>query len=261
MKRFRIPSILAFFLLLAVLLSAALATAANNSGQQLFDQANKAYSAGNYQQAIDDYLAFADQNGVSASLLYNLANSYAASGQTGLAVVNYKRALRLAPGDGDIQANLEQVRKDAGLYRDDKPVYEQLADLLAADQWLMLAAAAFCLLAVILLAANLAPANRKFLPIQPRLPVILTLLVITVTLPAALFRYQAWHDGVVQGEEARLLISPFAEAASSGTIKAGRLIRPGKSHGDFVLIRDETGRSGWLHQKDFQRIAELPAVE
>ena len=138
------------------------------------------------------------------------------------------------------------------------PVYEQLADLLAADQWLMLAAAAFCLLAAVLLAANLSPAGKKILPIPPRLPAILALLVITVTLPAALFRYQAWHDGVVQGKEARLLISPFAEAASSGTIKAGRLIRPGKRHGDFVLIRDETGRSGWLHRRDFQSIAELP---
>ncbi len=42
----------------------------------------------------------------SAASLYNLGNSYARAGKTGLAVLNYERASLLAPNDPDIQANL-----------------------------------------------------------------------------------------------------------------------------------------------------------
>ncbi|MEA2116567.1 MAG: tetratricopeptide repeat protein [Thermodesulfobacteriota bacterium] len=238
------------------LLFASTIQAADNSFGNLFEQANIAYTRAEYQQAINHYLTVAGKDGVSAPLLYNLANSYAANEQTGEAVINYERALRLSPGDADIQANLMQVRKDAGLYRDDKPLYERLAELLEADQWLMLSGAAFLLLAITTLAATLV---NKFTPAMTRLIIIGSLLVIMTTLPAVLFRYQSWNDGVVVGQEARLLISPFPEAASTGTIKAGRLVRPGKKHGDFVLVQDETGRNGWLDQENSKWIAELPS--
>ncbi len=238
-----------------ILLFASPALVADNSSGNMFEQANIAYTRADYQLAINHYLTIAGKNGSSAPLLYNLANSYAATDQVGRAVLNYERALRLSPGDGDIQANLEQVRKDAGLYRDDKPFYERLAELLEADQWLMLSGAAFLLLAITALAATLLNKNS---PTMTRLIIISSLLIIIATLPAVLFRYQSWNDGVVVGQEARLLISPFPEAASTGTIKAGRLVRPGKKHGDFVLVQDETGRNGWLDQENFKRIAELP---
>jgi tetratricopeptide (TPR) repeat protein len=229
--------------------------AADNSFDNLFEQANIAYTRADYQQAINHYLTVAGKDGVSAPLLYNLANSYAATGQVGQAVINYERALRLSPGDADIQANLDQVRRDAGLYRDDKPLYERLAELLEADQWLMLSGAAFLLLAICTLAAYLVTKKTRALI---RLIIISSLLVIIITLPPSMFRYRSWNDGVVVGQEARLLISPFPEAASTGTIKAGRLVSPGKTHGDFVLVRDGTGRSGWLGRDSFERIAELP---
>jgi len=230
---------------------------ADNRQLPRFEQANLAYSRGDYQQAIDQYLSCAEKNGVSAALLYNLANSYAAAGQTGRAVLNYKRALRLSPGDADIQANLEQVRKDAGLYRDDKPMYEQLAELLEADQWLLLASLSFVLLSLTALGSQLI---RRPFPAVTRLLIIGALLVSLSSLPPALFRYRDWHDGVVTGEDCRLLLSPFPGAASTGSIKAGRLVHPGKIHGSYVRVIDETGRSGWLPQECFEQIAELPVI-
>jgi len=229
--------------------------AAGNSADDLFEQANIAYTRADFQQAINYYLTVAGKDGVSASLLYNLANSYAATDQVGRAVVNYERALRLSPGNTDIQANLDQVRRDAGLYRDDKPLYARLAELLEADQWLMLSGASFLLLAITTLGANLV---TRTIPSTIRLIIISSLLVSITTLPPFMFRYRSWDDGVVVGQEARLLISPFPEAASTGKIKAGRLVSPGKTHGNFVLVRDENGRSGWLDQDSFELIAEPP---
>ncbi|MBU0960850.1 MAG: hypothetical protein KKH60_04930, partial [Proteobacteria bacterium] len=67
-------------------------------------------------------------------------------------------------------------------------------------------------------------------------------------------QYRHWNDGVVILPGARLRVSPFASAASSGTIQEGRLVRPGKSHGSYFLVEDETGRSGWLEADAFEPI-------
>jgi tetratricopeptide (TPR) repeat protein len=231
------------------------ASAGKNDPETLFQQANQAYMTGNFNQAVAEYLTIAGQYGVSASLLYNLANSYAALGDTGRAVVNYKRARRLAPGDADIQANLEQIRKDAGLYRDKTPLLDQITSLLGPDRWLMPAGASFGLLALTALAANLLPGLSTVLT---RTVILTALLISTLSLAVAVAGYRSWNDGVVVDSEARLLISPFAQAASTGTIAAGRLVRPGKTHGKYVLVVVETGRTGWLEKNQLELIPELP---
>lgn len=234
-------------------LSAAAAQAATPDTAARFEEANQSAIQGNCAEAVTGYRKIAAENGISASLLYNLANCYTALGQVGQAVVNYERALRLDPGNPDIEANLEQVRKDAGLYQADRPLYERLANLLQADQWLLCSGAGLLLLALTALAVNL-PFNIPSGLI--RLLAIGSLLLIVVTLPPALLRYQSWNDGVVIGTEARLLVSPFPQAASTGTIKAGRMVRPKKTHNDYILVQDETGRSGWLNRANVEEIAD-----
>lgn len=247
----KILFVVAFFLFLFLSAAAqAQNTGADTEPETLFEQANIAYTQDRYQQAIDLYLTIIHNNGVSASLFYNLANSYAAAGQTGSAVLNYERALRLAPGDSAVQANLDQVRKDAGLYQEGGPWYQRLAGMLGADQWLLLFACAFLLLSVSALTMNLTAGNKRRTGVF-RLLLVGSPFVMLLTLPPALIRYQEWNVGVVLAEDARLLISPFKDAASAGGIRAGRLVRPISEHGEYVLVEDETGKSGWLVRNEF----------
>ncbi|RWX48798.1 TPR repeat-containing protein [Candidatus Electrothrix communis] len=220
----------------------------------LFEQANILHTQGEFQQAAEQYSSIISTYGVSAPLLYNLANSYAAVGQVGLAVLNYERALRLAPGDADIQGNVAQVRKDAGLYRDNQPLHRRLAEMLGADQWLMIAGCAFlCLgLSALLATTGLVGQGGKSLYWL----MIGSLAVVLLALPPAVFRYQDWKIGVVLAEDAHLVISPFADAASAGDIKVGRLIRPEREHGDYVLVTAETGKAGWLNKGSFALVTE-----
>lgn len=238
----------------AVLPSLAGATAPTPA-RQLFQQGNEAYSRGEYKAAVGDYLSIAQHYGVSASLLYNLANSYAADGRTGKAVVNALRALRLDPGNEDIRATLEQVRKDKGLYRQSRPLYERFAGLLAPKQWTLMAAVALFLF-------SLAYVVTFFVDNTPRMVgrgvMFCCLGILVVSVPAAVFQYRTWNDAVVTAADARLLISPFASAGSSGTIREGRLVRPVKSHGNFLLVADENGRSGWLNKAALELISDLP---
>jgi tetratricopeptide (TPR) repeat protein len=251
-------AVISLFLLGAILLLtfSAVADQKKQDGdpETLVAQANAAYLKGRYEQAATLYTAVVHEIGISAELLGNLADSYAAAGQIGLAVLNYERALLLAPGNADLRTSLAQLRKDAGLFRA-KSLPEQLAELLGADQWLLISGTAFVLLALTVLVVGVI--GRKRCPWARRLN-FLFLTATLLPLPPALLRYQAWQNGVVTAPDARLLISPFAEAEAVGSVKTGSIIRPlHKEHGGYLLVRDENGRSGWIAQTSFQRIANI----
>ncbi len=69
-------------------------------------QADSAYVRGNYAIAAQLYEALLEK-GESATVYYNLGNSYYKAGEMARAILNYERALLLQPGDSDIRANLE----------------------------------------------------------------------------------------------------------------------------------------------------------
>ena len=109
---------------------------------------------------------------------------------------------------------------------------------------------------LIVLAAGLT--GRKRFPQAGRLS-LLFLTAALLPLPPALFRYQAWQDGVVISSKAQLLLSPFAEAEPVSILKEGSMIRPlAKEHGAYSLVRDMSGHKGWLNKSSFEQIAALP---
>lgn len=76
------------------------------TADQLWDQANTAYINGDFHTAADVYEQILARGYSSVKLYYNLANAYFKEGRTGKAILFYKRALRLAPGNDDIRYNL-----------------------------------------------------------------------------------------------------------------------------------------------------------
>lgn len=81
----------------------------SESAQSLKQKADAAYSKGQYQEAVAGYEA-ALKKGRSAALYYNLGNAYYRTENITRAVINYEKARLLAPGDADIQHNLDIAR-------------------------------------------------------------------------------------------------------------------------------------------------------
>jgi tetratricopeptide (TPR) repeat protein len=73
-------------------------------------KANDAYQAEDYQAAISNYEAILEAGFESANLYYNLGNAWFKQGRIGPSILNYERALELAPGFEDAQANLELAK-------------------------------------------------------------------------------------------------------------------------------------------------------
>lgn len=72
-------------------------------------QADSAYTADRFQEAVNAYQDIINNEGTSATLLYNLGNCYYRLGEYGEAILNYERALRLDPTFEDARQNLEFV--------------------------------------------------------------------------------------------------------------------------------------------------------
>jgi tetratricopeptide (TPR) repeat protein len=78
-------------------------------GQQpveLYKTASQLYKAGQFDQAAADYEKIIGQGYKTAEVYYNLGNCYYKLNTLNKAIVNYERALKLAPQDEDIQHNL-----------------------------------------------------------------------------------------------------------------------------------------------------------
>lgn len=74
--------------------------------KRLWNEANTYYSTHEYEKALESYLSLEKQEGVSASLYYNIGNCYFKSGDLAEAILYYNRALRLSPSNSDIEHNL-----------------------------------------------------------------------------------------------------------------------------------------------------------
>lgn len=254
MNRTGLP-LLVTSLLLVLVLSVA-AAGAETMPDQLFQQANEAYSRGDYPKAIDKYRQLTAVAGYSPSVLYNLANSYALSGQIGQAVLNYERALRLSPSDPDISGNLDLVKKETGLFAKEAFGAERFFRLLSLNQWSV--AIVVALLAVT--AFQLAAARFRF---SRRLQIGVTtgcLLLFCLACAGTLAQYRYFNPSVVVDADAKLFVSPFDTAASVGTLQEGRLVYPQKRHGDFSYVTDETDRNGWIQTSMIEAVCiDTPA--
>lgn len=71
---------------------------------------NLLYESGAFAEAASGYEALVDAGVHDGHLYYNLGDAYFKMGDLGRAVLNFRRAQRLLPRDGDVAANLKLAR-------------------------------------------------------------------------------------------------------------------------------------------------------
>lgn len=81
---------------------------------QLFQDAQSAFDAGEYQKAAALYEQLLDQEGGSGTIYYNLGNAWARADEPVRAIAAYYRAKRYAPNDPHLNANLSVVLTSNG---------------------------------------------------------------------------------------------------------------------------------------------------
>ena len=105
MTSWKLKRIFTYFLLLTV------ATIFANTPQEVFEQANTAYTKGQYTKAIEHYESILSGRDFSTEVYYNLGNAYLKNKQLGKAVLNFERVLKISPSDADAAYNLAIVQE------------------------------------------------------------------------------------------------------------------------------------------------------
>ena len=224
------------------------------------DAANKAFIDQQFDQSAQMFSKIMAERGYSSALCYNLANAEMKAGHVGPAILNYERARYLAPGDRDIDHNLQLARKLAGLEPNSYRWWEIALRDIDWGVWLLVMGV--CLLLVLIAvigSANLPTiaARTNWAPKTLRTlfrgilfaGIPLCLLLGYVELVTIGFNNRI--DGVVIAEKsATLRLSPFDSADTIGTIPEGELVTVEERHDDYLRIEARNHHFGWIRDSD-----------
>jgi len=86
------------------------ASAASKNWETLFFESNQAYSAGDFQKAVQGYGQMIQSGHGTGDIYYNLGNAYLKASQLGKAIWAYERARVVMPRDADLNYNLAYAR-------------------------------------------------------------------------------------------------------------------------------------------------------
>ena len=228
------------------------------------DAANRAYTSGSYDESAKLFQQIVATRGYSAPLCFDLANANAKAGHVGPAILNYERARYLAPGDADIDHNLQLARKNAGL---EPNSYRWWQIALRSINWTVwLGIMAICLVLIFLAiigSANLSAVASR-LKISPRLlgnifrgilfgGIPLCLLMGYVELSTIGFNDRI-EGVIIASKSATLRLSPFDSADSVGSIPEGELVTVEARRDNYLYIEARDRHFGWVQMKDLEPI-------
>jgi hypothetical protein len=178
----------------------------------------------------------------SADSLYNLANAYARAGKPGLAVLNYERAALLAPGDADIDANLEYVRASAHVPTQRRSRFTRVIQAANPTEAAWIGVLGVALLGSGLLAARRSARLRRLSIVG----VLSGIACIALAVSHAMLLWPRTHAAVVLVDRAPARVSPVPMGDPAFVLAEADTVTMTAVHEDFVLIRTGDGSSGWV---------------
>ena len=220
--------------------------------QETFAEANQLYQQENYKQAIEKYHAILNDDQVSSTLYYNLANSYYQTHQIAESIYFYEKALKLDPKNEDAQQNLTIVQKSIIDQIDEVPKTSferfRIAYLskLHYNTWAYLSTI-FVLLATLLWVVFffVFQSNRKKVLFS------LSLLLSMLALGVLGVTYQQYsfeknnHFAIVFSERVEVKSAPRNSASEVFTLHLGTKVQLIDQAGEWNKIKIADGQIGW----------------
>ena len=247
-----------FFLIAIIIFSnAAFASEADD----LMNAGNSYYQQKQYEKAIDTYQKVIQMGYEGVSLFYNLGDAYYREGKIGYAILYFEKAHRLAPGDNDVNHNLVIANTKTVDKINTMPQFflfqwwESLLAFFTLTGWVYLA--------YIFYIALLASIGFYFFAKRPRFQrysfftglTSLVLLVITASLLIIkLNRELNIKNAIIVESSAAVKLSPDPTSNDAFIIHEGLKVREEDHVDNWVKIRLQDGKEGWLPKEDVRTI-------
>jgi tetratricopeptide (TPR) repeat protein len=225
------------------------AAAGDDSARSLEDRGLKLYESGDYDGAVDAFNKVLAAGVDDPTVHYNLGNAYFKSGKLGFAILHYRRALELAPRDGDIRANLEYARF---LARDsvdpqaatDTRVRDWL-DRVTPDEMARLASLLWILAGVVLVVWQLRrDAGRAWRRVGTALLVLWLVAIGTATL--VWHRLETLNEAVVLAHEATVRNGPGGTFDTAFVLHEGAEVVVEGERGSWTEVSLPGDLRGWI---------------
>ena len=251
--------------IVAMLLMPVSATLAAGQSQKepadIVTQANVDYSKGNYQSAIKGYNEVLKEQ-VSADVYYNLGNAYYRSDDITNAIIAYERAKLLAPGNKDIEHNLNIARSKTvdKLMPADRMFfvewYQAVRNMYSPDSWANIAFVSL-IVALLLFLVYLFIDHA----VVQRLSFYLSVVLVVVFIAGNVFARQLKNYsenttvGIVTADVVTVKKTPEAQSADVCVIHEGTHVDITDSGlKDWTAVMLPDGREGWIQTKAIERI-------
>lgn len=227
----------------------------------LYQNGNKMFTEGKFEEAIKCYEAIVGQGLSSAELYYNLGNAYFKLNKYPSAIVNYERAHLLNPDDEDILFNLELARTFTVDVIEPLPQFivskwvSGFMSIFSTNVWAYIALSAFvimlCLLCLFWFTSKYQIKRMSF-----TMGIIFTLLfVISLTFSLKL------RGQIINNSHAIIFESAVAAKSSpdnSGKdlfiLHSGTKVEMMRTVGDWCEVKIADGNKGWIQKSSFVKI-------
>ncbi len=220
-----------------------------------FIDGTRAYQAGDYTTAAVQFQAVAAAGIKSSDLFYNLGNTYLKSGDIGRAVLWYERALRLAPGDPDLNFNLEHAltqvtdKVDEGFAIGDILFFWQG---LVSLKWLQLMSIATSFIVFTWAGVQRAFKKKVFSGMGILLVLAFCLCLSATGLEA--YRLNSEHSAVILKKSVAVRSGTMENATPLFDLHAGTKVRVLSQKQTHFKIRFAKGKVGWIRINDAEII-------
>ena len=224
----------------------------------LFSKAGAAYKAQNFEEAAKEYEFLIATDKTNADVYYNLANCYYKLNLLGKSIVNYERALALAPDDEDIIHNLKLAQSKTIDRVQSVPQmgfvtkWKNLLLFQSASAWSIIALV-FLWLSLVCAALYLFIFSTKITKGIGYTSLCLSLVFLLLAI-ARNQEQQNTNQAVLIAENSSIKSAPDDNANNLFVIHEGLKIQLLDQDGPWYKIRLAEGKVGWLRKGSFERI-------
>jgi tetratricopeptide (TPR) repeat protein len=225
-----------------------------------FSEANQLYGKGKFQEAKIQYEQLIKDGNTSWALYYNVGNCYYKTGDYASAILNFEKALRLQPGNENIEFNIRMAQlmikdkknelSETALLR----AFNTIKRIFSADGWAWLSITFFTLSFISFLLIYLIP-SASF----KRVLFLLTFFWIfpgLISVLLAQWQYTDFHkkEGIVMPYEINVVSEPNKASTILFMLHSGSKVEIIQANKDWLNIKYDDDKQGWIKRDDLAMI-------
>lgn len=229
-------------------------TKANSNS--IMQTANEYYKNNRYQLAIEEYNKLLLDGFEGTSLYYNLGNAHYRLGKVGYAILYYEKALKLSPNDEDVKHNLALAKLNLKDKVDTLPpffifnLWEGILAAFSVTGWTIIVYIIFILVLIVFVVYFFSRSvTEQRISFFTGIGLTVILLLTISLLIVKMNKEFNTKDGVIIETSVIVKSSPDYSSKDSFQIHEGLKVRIEDNVDDWVKIRLDDGKIGWITEK------------